>query len=244
MAPPVFGAGFVFVGQGFGLARRRGPTAEREQRRGVKRAARESARWLPSLHQRRGSGGTAVVLAGCVGCRSRRAALGPGREAMGLALWLTRSRVRAQRVKRRRKPGRGGESHEHASSDTGGGLLVIPRAARKCGTRSGEGALGDGRRPGPAQAAVFDETTGEADLVTRGDGDAAALARERSGSADGHDRGRQRLCRKLGARSKTPPPGGAARRSRRSWLRQDRGAPFTWASGASAPGRGFTVALG
>jgi len=34
-------------------------------------------------------------------------------------------------------------------------------------------------------------------------------------------------------------PGGAARRSRRSWLRQDRGASLTWASGASAPGRGF-----
>jgi len=34
-------------------------------------------------------------------------------------------------------------------------------------------------------------------------------------------------------------PGGAARRSRRSWLRQDRGAPVTRASGASAPGRGF-----
>jgi len=90
------------------------------------------------------------------------------------------------------------------------------RAARKRGTRSGEGALGDGRRPGSAQAAVFDETTGEADLVTRGDGDAAALAREGSGSAEGRDRGRQRLCRKLGARSKTPQPGGAARRSRRS----------------------------
>jgi len=51
------------------------------------------------------------------------------------------------------------------------------RTARKRGTRSGEGALGDGRRPGPAQAAVFDETTGEAGLMTRGDGDAATLAR-------------------------------------------------------------------
>jgi len=82
-----------------------------------------------------GSGGPAVVLAGCVGCRSRRAALGPGREAMGLALWLVRSGVRAQKVKRRRKPGRGGESYEHASSDTGGGLLVIPRAPRESAVR-------------------------------------------------------------------------------------------------------------
>jgi len=54
---------------------------------------------------------------------------------MGLALWLTRSGVRAQRVKRRRKPGRGGESHEHASSGTGGGLLVIPRAPRESAVR-------------------------------------------------------------------------------------------------------------
>jgi len=41
-----------------------------------------------------------------------------------------RSRGRAQRAKARRKPGRGGESRQHASSDTGGGLLVIPRARR------------------------------------------------------------------------------------------------------------------
>jgi len=41
-----------------------------------------------------------------------------------------RSRGRAQRAKARRKPGRGGESRLHASSDTGGGLLVIPRARR------------------------------------------------------------------------------------------------------------------
>jgi len=124
-----------WFGQGFGQAWTPGPTATREQRRGVKRATRASARRLRSLHQRRGSGGPAVVLAGCVGCRSRRAALGPGREAMGLAFWLTRGCVRAQRVKRRRKPGRGGESHEHASSDTGGGLLVIPRAPRESAAR-------------------------------------------------------------------------------------------------------------
>jgi hypothetical protein len=36
---------------------------------------------------------------------------------MGLALWL--SLREAQRVKRRWKPDRSGESHEHASSDTG-----------------------------------------------------------------------------------------------------------------------------
>jgi len=45
------------------------------------------------------------------------------------------------------------------------------RTARKRGARPGEGALGDGRRPGPAQAAVFDETAGEAGLAIRSDGD-------------------------------------------------------------------------
>jgi hypothetical protein len=47
-----------------------------------------------------------------------------------------RSRGRAQRAKARRKPGRGGESRQHASSDTGGGLLVIPRATRESGVRA------------------------------------------------------------------------------------------------------------
>jgi len=145
MAPPVPGAGTRLSREPAGdganpqspkrLAREHGPTAARKQRRRVERATRASARWLRSFAPRRGSGGPAVVLAGCVGCRSRRAALGPGRKAMGLAPWLTREGVRAQRVKRRRKPGRGGESHEHASSDTGGGLLVIPRAARESAVR-------------------------------------------------------------------------------------------------------------
>jgi len=57
----------------------------------------------------------------------------------GLALWLVSHAScagRAQRVKGRRKPGRGGESHEHASSDTGGGLLVIPRARRASAGRA------------------------------------------------------------------------------------------------------------
>jgi len=135
MAPPVLGAGSVVVEQGFGLVRGLGPTAAREQRRRVKRTTRASARRRRPLHRRRGSDGPAVVLAGCVGCRSRRAAPGPGREVMGLARWPARSRVRAQRVNGRRKPGRGGESHEHASSDTGDELLVIPRAPRESAVR-------------------------------------------------------------------------------------------------------------
>jgi len=118
------------------LDRRSDPPAAREQRRRVERATRASARWQRSSHRRRGSGDRAVVLAGCVGCRSRRAAPGPRPKGPGSSsLAHARSRVRAQRVKRRRKPGRGGESHEHASSDTGGGLLVIPRAVRASAVR-------------------------------------------------------------------------------------------------------------
>jgi len=53
----------------------------------------------------------------------------------------------AQRAKQRRKPDRSGESHEHASSDTGDKLLVIPRAYGESPKRRGrenasmEGAL-------------------------------------------------------------------------------------------------------
>jgi hypothetical protein len=51
-------------------------------------------------------------------------------------------RAMAQGVKTRRKPGRSGDSHEHASSDTGGGLFEIPRKPkRKRGVRPGERAL-------------------------------------------------------------------------------------------------------
>jgi len=39
-------------------------------------------------------------------------------------------------VKQRRKPGRSGESHEHASSETGDRLPVIPRVERESGKRS------------------------------------------------------------------------------------------------------------
>jgi hypothetical protein len=105
------------------------------------------------------------------------------------------------------------------------------RTKRKRGARPGEGALGDGRRSGPAEAAVFDETTeegGPGDPKRRGCGLTA-------GSAEGRDRGRQRRRRRLGARSKTPRPGGAARRGHRSWPHQDRAVPLTWACGAEPP---------
>jgi hypothetical protein len=79
---PGLGAGAVIITRGFGRACRWRLRASRQRGR---RAERASAR---SGCTRRGSGGRAGVLAGCGGCRSRRAALGPGRKAGGLAPWL------------------------------------------------------------------------------------------------------------------------------------------------------------
>jgi len=67
------------------------------------------------------------------------------------------------------------KSHEHASSETGGGFLEIPRVAtRKRGARPGEGALGDGRRPGPAKPPSLARRRWKAGLPNRSDGDAAS----------------------------------------------------------------------
>jgi len=119
----------------------------------------------------------------------------------GLAPWLPFAG--APGAKGRRKPGRGGESHEHASSDTGGGLLVIPRAERESGTRDRgrehsamEGVLAQRR------AAAFDEAAAARGTAIRGDGDTVFPARGRPGprrvarkdvrgSVAGPDHGRQ-----------------------------------------------------
>jgi len=56
---------------------------------------------------------------------------------------------------------------------------------RKRQARSGEGALGDGRRPEPANADVFDETAAEPGTAARGDGDAAAMPDPPRGATEG-----------------------------------------------------------
>jgi len=95
-------------------------------------------------------------------------------------------------------------------------ILRAARAALQGREHSSrEGVLGSAKRH------VFDETAAEAapgGLPRRSD-------REVGSARAGRDSGRQRLRRKLGARSKTPQPGGTARRSIRSKLRQDRVAP-------------------
>jgi len=115
------------------------------------------------------------VLADRVGCRSRRAALGPGRKAMGLARWLPAHAASSagesapEAGSRRRKPPAREQRHRwRAPRDP-------TRTTRKRRACSGEGALGDGRRPGAVRAAVFDETASGPSPATRGDGDAAAM---------------------------------------------------------------------
>lgn len=226
---PVLDAGAVIVTRGLGRACRCGLRASRKRGR---RAARASAR---SGCARRGSGGRVGVLAGCGGCRSRRAALGPGREVTGLASWLPFAG--APEAKGRRKPGRGGESHEHASSDTGGGLLLIPRAERESGTcdRGREHSAMEGVLA-QRMAAAFDEAAAARGTAIRSDGDAVLSRKGEAGSAEDREKGRQRQRRKPGPRSRTPWPEGRARRSRRSGLYQDRATPLTWALGAQLPG--------
>jgi hypothetical protein len=216
----VLDAGAVIFTRGFGRACRCGLRALRKQGR---RAARASAR---SDWARRGSGGRVGVLAGCGGCRSRRAALGPDCKVMGLAPWLL---CGAPGAKGRRKPGRRGESHEHASSDTGDGLLVIPRADRESGMRGRgrghsamEGVLAQRR------AVAFDEAAAAQGTAIRCDGDAGFPGRESSGprriarrdvrgSVARPDRGREHRGRKA-------ERGGAVDRgSTRTALRPSRG---------------------
>jgi hypothetical protein len=121
----------------------------------------------PALsHTRRGSVGPAVVLAGWVGCRSRRAASGPGSTDPGSSPLAFVSRLvrgsssagegASEAGSRWRKPRAHEQRHRwRAPRDP-------MRKARKRRACSGEGALVDGRRPGTVEPIVFDETAGEA----------------------------------------------------------------------------------
>jgi hypothetical protein len=89
----------LVVRRGFGRASRPGPSAA-TPRKGfglsvtkpmparARRAERASARWLHSLAPEAGIGRSRGRARGFLGCRSRRAALGPGRKATGLVRWL------------------------------------------------------------------------------------------------------------------------------------------------------------
>jgi len=170
-------------------------------------------------------------------------------KGQGLAPWLPFAG--APGAKGRRKPGRGGESHEHASSDTGGGLLVIPRTERASGTcdRGREHSAMEGVRT-QRRAVAFDEAAAARGTAIRGDGDAVAPAREGPGppriaskdvrgSVAGPDHGRQHLGRQAGRGGATDrgstrtAPGPSRRRSGHSSRASQR-----HPSGGSRDGRG------
>jgi len=168
-------------------------------------------------------------------CRLQKSTSGAwsDRKVMGLASWLhTLRRVAAPGAKARRKPGRGGEGHEHASSDTGGGLLEIPRVPRASAARDRgrehsamEGVLI--RRSLPS----LTRRRGKAGLAIQSDGDAASrpdprriVTEDVRGDVASPARGRKHREREV-----------AARRGRRSWPRQDRAVPLTRAFGAQPP---------
>lgn len=114
---------------------------------------RESARWPHAVARGAGIRRSAVVLADRGWLQKSTSGAGSWPRGHGSSLLAPRSRGRAQRAKARRKPGRGGESRQHASSDTGGGLLVIPRERRASVLRDrGREHSSDGRRPGPWRA--------------------------------------------------------------------------------------------
>jgi len=145
---------------------------------------------------------------------------------------------RDQQAKARRKPGRGGESHQRASSDTGGGLPVIPRRILVMRAR-GEGALGDGRRPGTARNVVFDETAPKAGQRPEAMGIRSSRPVRKRCGASRIRRGRKRTSEVV---SQARPAvdnaagGSLARRSLRSKLHQDRARPHTWTWEPRLPG--------
>jgi len=119
-------------------------------------ATRESARKAGPARRKGGSRAvSAVVLADCVGCRSRRAAFGPRSQDRGSSSTARVPRgSRAHRANRRWKPDCGGESHQarerrdrwRASRDP------THRRASARGDRGREHS-DDGRRPGLPRAA-------------------------------------------------------------------------------------------
>jgi hypothetical protein len=130
-------------------------------------------------HPRRGSGGPAVVLAGWVGCRSRRAASGPGSTDPGSSPLAFASSPRAgpssageralEAGSRWRKPRAREQRHRwRAPRDP-------TRKARKRRACSGEGALVDGRRPGTVKPSSLTRWWAKPGLAARSERGSAAM---------------------------------------------------------------------
>lgn len=193
-------------------------------------------RKLDALHRtsRWGSGGPTVVLAGCSGCRSRRAALGLGvpsqraasslRIRLGLAI-LPRARV----VKGRRKPvprwkhrGPGDRLLKsrvlppgEAQAELGGGVRSESFGRRKL--ERDKAALVEGRRPGSNEVIAFDEAAAEV-----GSGGVSWARPKVRTRCDGCDRGRQRLCTRARCAEDNAATGRLSAEELRPMLHQDR----------------------
>lgn len=145
---------------------------------------------------------------------------------------------RDPQAKARRKPGRGGESHQRASSDTGGGLPVIPRRILVMRTRGREHSAVEGVLARRGTSSLTRRRPRRASDPRRwrfGRPDQCASAVGSVGSAEGA-RGRQRSCRKARPAVDNAAGGSLARRSLRSRLHQDRARPHTWTWEPRLPG--------
>lgn len=106
----------------------------------------------------RGSGGRAVVLADCIDCRNRRAALGPRLRAPGLA---------SAAPARSPSGARDGLHHEAKPRRV---PVEAPDRAARAAREPGRGSTRRWKAPWSYQAVAFDEAVVEAGLVARGSG--------------------------------------------------------------------------
>jgi hypothetical protein len=152
------------------------------------------------------------------------------RKAMGLALWL--HPFSGWQLKGRKRAGSRVAVAKATSTRAAKPVAGSSRSHAfhaKARRATGGGSTRRWKASWSGEAEVFDETAAEG-----GPGEpkrwGCGLT---AGSAEVRDRGRQKRRRQPGTRSKTPRPGGAARKGRRSWPRQDRVVPLMWAFGAS-----------
>jgi hypothetical protein len=116
------------------------------------------ARAGPVLHIRHGD---QVIGGGARGSRWLQKSTSGARsrpKGSGSSSPAPRASGRARGAKARRKPGRGGESHLRASSDTGGGLSLIPRVPAPAACVLGGGSTRRWKASWRGSAVVFDET--------------------------------------------------------------------------------------
>jgi hypothetical protein len=170
-----------------------------------------------------GSNDRVVVLAGCFGCRSRRAALGHRLENDGLVSAFrgvtrgARKEANERREPGRHTPGASGAQRGNTVSPGRGPFMTlrtsrIAQASRLCGD---ERVFVDGRRSDPEKSLSL--TGRRRTRIWLPAKPACQVGRARQE--------RQRPCHERGSRSTKPRPCGVVRRSCRSQPRQERTMP-------------------